>query len=172
MKLVIPSQLIPRLKAELRRGGRSEIGGVLVGEHIGTDFFRLVDFSVQYSGGTRAHFVRDVAHNQAFLNSFFEKTGHDYQRFNYIGEWHSHPQFQVTPSVEDIATMRDIIFDPNVGVNFAILLITRLNKSRIELSATLFTAENQPNLLTLEIEKPISDRGFLAKFKQLFCLEK
>jgi hypothetical protein len=50
-----------------------------------------VDISFQKRGGTFAHFVRDPTHHKAFLTDFFASTGKDYKRFNYLGEWHSHP---------------------------------------------------------------------------------
>jgi len=50
MKLLLPPKIIRRVRRELR-GRWREIGGVLVGEHVGTDTFRIVDFSVQRKGG-------------------------------------------------------------------------------------------------------------------------
>jgi integrative and conjugative element protein (TIGR02256 family) len=136
--------VIKRLKRRLR-GRSNEIGGVMVGEHVGADMFRVVDISFQRRGGTIAHFVRDPAHHKAFLAEFFNKTGHEYKRFNYIGEWHSHPAFTPLPSGEDFATMYDIVEDPDVGVNFAVLIIARLRGwNGLELSATLFRAGVAP----------------------------
>ena len=85
MKLLLPQAIIDRLRRELH-GRDREIGGVLVGEHVSEDIFRVVDLSVQISGGTGAHFVRDPELAKAFLEEFFTHTGHDYQRLNYIGE--------------------------------------------------------------------------------------
>jgi integrative and conjugative element protein (TIGR02256 family) len=136
--------VIKRLKRRLR-GRFNEIGGVMVGEHVAADTFRVVDISFQRRGGTIAHFVRDPAHHKAFLADFFKKTGHDYKRFNYIGEWHSHPAFRPLPSGEDFATMYDIVEDSDVGVNFAVLIIARLRSwNGLELSATLFRVGVMP----------------------------
>src|SRR5882757_1955172 len=119
MKLLIPLKIVKRIRRELR-GRLREIGGVLVGEHVTADTFRIVDMSVQRGGGTVVHFVRDAEQAKAFLAGFFGRTGHDYRRFNYIGEWHSHPSFRPLPSGEDFATMYELLEDTDVGVNFLI----------------------------------------------------
>jgi integrative and conjugative element protein (TIGR02256 family) len=171
MKLLLPIRLIDRLKRELRRGKSSEIGGVLVGEHVAGDTFRIIDLSVQLSGGTAAHFVRDPALAKSFLDDFFKRTGNAYKRFNYIGEWHTHPSFTPLPSSEDCTTMIDLIHDPAVGVNFAVLVIVRLRRwSGIELSATLFRQDTMLGSVNVEVEydKPQEKRGALAFIRQLF----
>jgi [CysO sulfur-carrier protein]-S-L-cysteine hydrolase len=152
MKLLLPLPVIKRLKRELR--GRSrEIGGVLVGEHIATDTFSIADISFQRRGGTTAHFVRDPKHHRDFLAEFFARTGNDYQRFNYIGEWHSHPAVEPLPSGPDFVTMFDLVEDTDVGVNFAVLIIVRLHRwGRLELSATLFRLGVIPESISIEVE--------------------
>jgi proteasome lid subunit RPN8/RPN11 len=152
MKLLLPLRIIKRLKRKLR-GRLREVGGIIVGEHVGTDTFRIVDVSFQKRGGTIAHFVRDPAHHKAFLDEFFGSTGKDYTRFNYLGEWHSHPAFEPLPSGEDFATMYDLVDDSSVGVNFAILIIARLKSWRmLELSATLFRAGYIPEAIQVEVD--------------------
>ena len=126
------------------------------------------NFLLQHSGGTRSHFVRDVKHNKAFLEDFFARTGKDYQRFNYLGEWHSHPLFAPTPSAEDLRTMWDIVRDPQVGANFVILLIVRLERSNLEMSATLFVQNYPQAMLTVELEPAPPSSGWWATIKKLF----
>lgn len=129
------------------------MGGILVGEHMGFDQFRIIDISFQKSGGALAHFVRDPKHHKAFLADFFARTGNDYQRFNYIGEWHSHPLFEPIPSDKDIRTMSQLVIDPDVGVNFAVLIIVRLRGwSRLRISSTMFQPGRIPEDVAVEIE--------------------
>ena len=152
MKLLLPQRVIKRLKRKLR-GRINEVGGVMVGEHVGADIFRIVDISFQKRGGTIAHFVRDPAHHKAFLAEFFKRTRNDYKRFNYIGEWHSHPAFNPLPSSEDFITMYEIVEDPDVGVNFAVLIIARLRGWRgLEFSATLFRAGMAPEPVEVSVD--------------------
>src|SRR6266516_1696846 len=103
INLHLESNHVMKLAQELRRSGRREIGGVLVGEHIGIDNFRLVDFSVQRSGGTQACFVRRPEEHHQFMEAFFSRTGNEFERFNYLGEWHSHPSFPAYPSTVDVS---------------------------------------------------------------------
>lgn len=164
MKLLLPSKLIGQMRSKLR--GRSyEIGGVLVGEHVNGDIFRVVDLSFQLSGGSIAHFVRDHEHAQAFIAKFFAKTDQQYARFNYLGEWHSHPLFMALPSPEDHRSMEGILRNSKVGVDFVVLIIARLGeKSRVEISATLFRKGLAASEVDIEIEAPDSDN---TPFKRL-----
>src|SRR5262245_2536321 len=102
MKLLVPTRIARRLARELRRAGHREIGGVLMGEHIGDDAFRVADMTVQRSGGSQTCFVRRPHEHKRALDRFFERTGGDYARFNYLGEWHSHPSFAPVPSGTDL----------------------------------------------------------------------
>jgi [CysO sulfur-carrier protein]-S-L-cysteine hydrolase len=158
MKLLLPASILTRLRRELRAAGRREIGGLLMGEHVQDDVFRIVDLTVQHTGGTAACFIRHPNEHQAELDHFFERTGADYRRFNYLGEWHSHPSFQPLPSSTDVDTMQSIVGDPTVGVHFLSLLIVKLSGRRIvQMSATVFCPEYHPVAVEVEVEDVNAD---------------
>jgi hypothetical protein len=118
---------------------------LLMGADLGSEIFRVVDITVQHSRGTHACFTREPSEHRAQLQAFFDRTGCDYQRYNYLGEWHSHPSFEVLPSTVDIATMWSIVADPSVGAHFLVLLIVRLADVKgIEASATVFRLHSAP----------------------------
>ena len=152
MKILLAPQIVKRLRHELRRAGRREIGGLLMGEDLGAGLFRVVDISVQRSGGTHACFIRNPKDHQAYQQAFFSRTGEDYARFNYLGEWHSHPSFDVLPSGPDIETMQSIVSDPTVGANFLTLLIARLSGKQLEATATVFMSSTAPFCVPLSAE--------------------
>ena len=127
MQILLPPDIIQRLSAALGRAGVREIGGILMGEQIGENIFRVKNITVQQHGGSFAAFVRMVLDVIAPLTDFFRATNNNYTRFNYLGEWHCHPSFVPKPSSRDRETMRSIVDDPQVGANFAVLLIVRLN---------------------------------------------
>ena len=78
------------------------------------------------------------------LKRFFWRTGYNYRKFNYLGEWHSHPSFRPTPSRQDTQSMLEIVTDSDTGANFAILLIVRLKDvQEIEATATVFFPEDK-----------------------------
>lgn len=153
MQLLVPQAILERLLVELRRGGRREIGGLLMGEHVAESVFRVVDLSIQRSGGSVACFVRDPADHQSQLDLFFRNHGQDYTRFNYLGEWHSHPLFTPSPSPTDVETMQSIVEDRAVGANFLILMIVRLGwRRQLQLSATAFARQSAPVAVVVGVE--------------------
>jgi proteasome lid subunit RPN8/RPN11 len=126
MRIELARDIEPRLSKELRKAGKREIGGMLLAEQLAPSRFRVVDFSIDSFSGSHTTFRRDpIAHRQT-LDEFFQRTGKDFERFNYLGEWHSHPSFSVRPSIDDIRTMIELVEDRNSIINFAVLLIIRL----------------------------------------------
>jgi integrative and conjugative element protein (TIGR02256 family) len=139
VKLLIPANIAVDMTDLLRRRGLTETGGVLMGEHVGPDAFRVIDYTSQRGRATFASFLRVPQRHIRKLRGFFRRTGHDYQRFNYLGEWHSHPSFSVEPSQTDLRSMVDLINDPGTAATFAVLLIVRLGtESSLEIGAYLF----------------------------------
>jgi len=109
-----------------------------MGEQVAPDHFRIVDFSVDDKTGTAAHFVRSPEHHAEALESFFQKTGSDFKRYNYLGEWHSHPSFPVRPSQKDIMSMQSLVHRER-DIDFSALLIVRLRYFfRFEAAAYMF----------------------------------
>jgi len=155
MQLLVARPVIKRLECELRRAGRREIGGLLMGEHVRDELFRLVELSVQRGGGTDACFIRRPSDHEAQLEKFFAQTGNDYTRFNYLGEWHSHPSFDPLPSDTDISAMQSMVEDPDVGVNFLVLLVCRMASGRgrvLEMTSTAFRAGAPPLAVPISVE--------------------
>src|SRR3954471_14861148 len=110
LTLILPSELSTRIKKALRDASSREVGGILMAEHVGLETFSFSELTI-HRRGTFASFVRRVEDALGFLRAFFRLKNHDYTRFNYIGEWHSHPSFAPVPSATDDASMREIIAD-------------------------------------------------------------
>jgi proteasome lid subunit RPN8/RPN11 len=145
----LPSEQRARFRKCLRRAGRREIGGILMGEQVAPDHFRIVDFSVDATTGTAAHFVRSPHHHAEALEAFFQKTGSDFRRFNYLGEWHSHPSFPVRPSREDMTSMQSLV-DGERYIDFSALMIVRLRcLLLLEASAYMFIRHRVPGHVAL-----------------------
>jgi len=145
LELVLPLSIIDRMKVSLARAVDREIGGVLVARQIVPGCFEIVDFSVDEQTGERAHFVRDPALHNSFLDEFFARTGHDYAHYNYIGEWHSHPHLSVTPSITDLGSMEDLV-NGERNIPFAALLIVRSDtSSEFMATATFHQREMYPS---------------------------
>jgi len=143
MQLLVPPEITSQLVDALTQAGRQEIGGILMGQHVGADTFRVMEVTVQRRGGTFAAFIRIVADILAPLRAFFDATKHDYTRFNYLGEWHSHHSFALEPSERDHMTMYDMVMDSQLGAHFVVLLLVKLNNvGQLQGSVTVY----QPNI--------------------------
>jgi hypothetical protein len=110
------------------RAGDSETGGMLFGEHVAEREFTIVEATV-HAIGLFASFVRLIKDGLTRLDQFFRRTRYDYTRFNYLGEWHSHPSFALHPSPVDSATMQAIVDEPSTGALFVVLLIVKLDSN-------------------------------------------
>jgi proteasome lid subunit RPN8/RPN11 len=144
MKLLLPDTVENQLKRELRAAGRREIGGVLLGELVGPGVFRVAEITIQRTGGTSSTFVRIPRLHTEAIQAFFRRTGHRYERFNYLGEWHSHPSYPTRPSGSDLRAMEDILCNRAMAVNFAVLSIVKISAaSSFEISSYAFVPETR-----------------------------
>ena len=142
LTLILQSNVTQTLEAALEKAGRREVGGVLMAEHVGVNEFTITDLTV-HKRGALASFVRRIEEALSSLVSFFARTHHDYARFNYIGEWHSHPCFELEPSPKDDASMIEIVLDPKVGAKFAVLLLVKLDlDSRLQANGHLYLPDS------------------------------
>jgi proteasome lid subunit RPN8/RPN11 len=142
MRLLLPDAIEKQMKSELHAAGRREIGGVLLGELVGPAVFRVVEITVQRSGGTSSAFVRIPRLHIEDIRGFFDRTGHQYERFNYLGEWHSHPSYPTRPSGSDVRAMNEIVRNPSMAVNFAVLSIVKIPAAAgFEISSYVFAPD-------------------------------
>lgn len=124
--LTLPPDVTTKVESALLRSGKREIGGVMMAEHVGVNMFVVRQITV-HRRGTFASFVRRIEEAWSTLARFFDKTKRDYERFNYIGEWHSHPSFEPLPSDRDHRSMEEIVSDHSVGAHFVALMIVKLS---------------------------------------------
>jgi proteasome lid subunit RPN8/RPN11 len=125
LTLILPPQITERIQTGLLNAGRREIGGVLMAEHVNHNEFEVREITI-HKLGAFAFFVRAIEDAMGQIALFFQKTNRDYVRFNYIGEWHSHPSFEAVPSGKDDESMREIVQDTKVGAHFVVLLVVKL----------------------------------------------
>lgn len=152
MKIAVAADQTGKLVAALKRAGIKETGGQLFGEQLAPSNFRVTELTVQSRPGTFARFVVDLLQAAKDAVRFFERTEHRYTRYNYIGEWHSHPSFAVQPSGSDVAAMRGIVSDPRFAGSFSILMIVRLDAETLTASAWVFDPQGAEHPVTLEVE--------------------
>lgn len=160
MKLRIEKKTLEAVQAALRKAGVNEIGGVLFGEHVGDEDFRVREIAFQRRSGDEMTFQRAPREAKRSLERLSAAYGDNYARFNYLGEWHSHPNAPAIPSQRDCFTMRELLTDPATDANFLVLLIVRENAaSDLELSANAFLASGHVLVCDIEIEEQTEDKA-------------
>lgn len=153
MRLLLPVDKLAPVGRALAKAGDDEIGGQIFGEQLAVSVFRVTEITIQRRGGTLSRFKVDLGQAMRQAASFFRRTRHRYNRFNYIGEWHSHPNFAVRPSGTDDATMQTLTTDRDFRGNFAVLMILRLDADSLRLGAWVFNRAGERSDVTLEIEQ-------------------
>jgi hypothetical protein len=133
----LPPSVQETMTAACRRAGVRETGGMLFGEHVRDDEFRVVEATAG-GAGSFATFLRELVEGLSRLEDFFRRTRRDYQRFNYLGEWHSHPSFALHPSGTDDDSMFDIVNDPATGARFAVSIIVKLANGDLQAQAFVY----------------------------------
>lgn len=130
IEIVVADACVAKLRRELARAGSNEIGGVLAAENLGDARFLILDLSVQRDGNF-ASFSRSSPGHGRFIRRFLERRGRDYERFNYLGEWHSHPSFPAMPSQPDLRQMQRLIEEPGQRAQFLALLVVKLGRAGV-----------------------------------------
>jgi [CysO sulfur-carrier protein]-S-L-cysteine hydrolase len=121
---------IPRASAAERAGlglphaSLLEAGGVMMGEDLGQNTFRVTDVSLTI--GEPDRYDLDPAEHQPFVEAFRAKFPDD-RRFGMIGSWHSHPSGEPEPSAGDLQTLKDTVTHPSTDLAFKVLLIVCLD---------------------------------------------
>lgn len=85
LSLILPPEVVEIFLVALQKAGCHEVGGILMGEHVGQNKFKVTNVTVHRRGGI-ASFVRCIEDAIGKLRLFFRQTEYDYQRFNYLGE--------------------------------------------------------------------------------------
>ncbi|WP_461640536.1 Mov34/MPN/PAD-1 family protein [Labilibaculum euxinus] len=135
-----------KIERALRKSGDFETGGILIGKKIEDKSFEIVDVSVSDEDNKYSitSFIRGIKKSDMLLRKHYKrKSGY------YIGEWHSHPKFSLSPSCQDIATMIGILADDNYGVTFNILMITKMNNNKLDYQGYFFH-KNLNEIIVLE----------------------
>lgn len=125
IEVALSDTCVQTLKRALQAAGSKEIGGVLAAEQLGDGRFVVVDLSIQ-SDGTSSNFQRDPVQHRKFIQRFHSRMGRNPERFNYLGEWHSHPSYPAIPSEVDVQQMQDLVEDDEQVSTFLVLMVVKL----------------------------------------------
>lgn len=103
----------------------NESGGVLLG-YIYGDHDRIVKTSNPsvYDSWSPLTFNRSKDYAQKQINRCWQKSG---GYMNYLGEWHTHPEKNPTPSSQDKSMIKDIVKHNKMQIDYAYLIIVGSN---------------------------------------------
>ena len=107
----------------------NEIGGILTGSIISEKRIRISNVSMPCSikrFANRYKFVRDAAKANEFIKRDFEQSVHTRV---YVGEWHTHPEENPSPSSVDIDSIVDIYNRSDIVINGVFLIIVGLKSN-------------------------------------------
>lgn len=120
LKFEIKQEAIDQLTTYAQHEG-NELCGVLTGSQIGNNYFRISKVSPPcIAQNSRCRCERDAKAANAFISQDFEQSGHT--RI-YIGEWHTHPEPNPTPSGTDRNSIVKTFFTSDIGIPFLIMAI-------------------------------------------------
>ncbi len=125
---------------------------MLFAQHVSQNTFQVLEATVE-KAGTISRFIRGLKYSLKQLQRFFAQHNHKYTEFNYLGEWHSHPSFGLTPSPTDNETMMDMVADPEVGANFAILVIVKIKDGQLTGNAWVYYPTGERASCMLDFQK-------------------
>lgn len=151
MRIRLTRESFYDLRQALERGGIRETGGQLFGEQIAPSDFVVTRLTVQHQVGSFSRFVVDIVQAMRDALEFFRSTNRQFARFNYIGEWHSHPSFAIEPSHTDTTAMRDIVNDADFRGHFAVLVIARLQEASVSCGGWVFDRCGGAEPVTIEV---------------------
>jgi len=122
-------EFTPGVLADLNKyrqfGKRKEAGGILLGQVF--DDRVLIDEITLPSIWDRAgklFFIRNVRKAQKEVNKTWVKSG---GKRIYLGEWHTHPEVNPTPSSDDKKLILNMLKDTKMEIDFLFLVIVGLD---------------------------------------------
>ena len=159
MRIRIERRTIDDWVKHLKRAGPREIGGVLFGEQIDEGYFRIVEATRQrFWSGTYDRFCRKGTQARKNILSLHRRYGRQAKRFNYFGEWHSHPNAPVVPSLCDEMTMTHLLAEQAGAVNFLVLVVVRISHVGVlEIGALAYLASGHILPCEVEVDTKVRD---------------
>ena len=116
----IKQEVVEELKGYTQRDG-DELCGVLMGTQVGDNLYRISKISPPcIKSHARCGCERDAAMANRFIEEDYNQS--EYTRF-YIGEWHTHPEDNPTPSSIDYSSIKDNYQSASLVVPFLIMII-------------------------------------------------
>jgi len=129
-------EMVEKSKAKLP----NETGGVIVGKYDRHKvFIKAISDQGPNALATPVSFLRDGVYSQQFL---IDKTMED-PSVLYVGEWHSHPSEQESPSQKDIKGMIEIANSPDYRTSHPILVVVAIAEEKTLITFTCIAPDGR-----------------------------
>jgi proteasome lid subunit RPN8/RPN11 len=150
LEIIIPKKISLILIKQISKHSPLETKGALFAEDLGNDTFKIDGVYLEPKPGTTT-FVK-LYINQEYVS--FQKNYHkfrknNFSKYNYIGDWHSHPLFECLPSSYDVSEVEEDIKKSNAI--FLVQLILKVLKGRLVGNAFYYTRETSAKKIKLTI---------------------
>lgn len=121
LTVIIAQTALETMQELIKRNPKIETGGVLVGKITN----RTIEVVSVLGPGPKAiqkatEFKKDVDFCQKYLDEQYQKSGH---QLVYVGEWHSHPSLNNSPSATDIRSLSEIAFQKDYLTENPLMII-------------------------------------------------
>ena len=148
--LIIETKLLEKLYGYVQVGSAPENGGVLLGKkHIESETYFVTDLSVPSSKDIKRRF--SFIRNKDVAQKLIDQRWKDSDGVeNYLGEWHTHPEMNPTPSSVDKKLINTIIEDKSNVFSKVFLIILGIDKS---IYVGLANADRSKKIIDFKIVK-------------------
>ena len=152
MEIIIPKKISLKLKKQISKYSPLETKGALFAEDLGNDTFRIDEVYLEPKPGTTT-FVKLFINQEyvSFQKNYHKLRKNNFSKFNFIGDWHSHPLFECFPSSYDIREVEEDIKKSNAI--FLVQLILKVIKGKLIGNAFYYTRGLSAKKITLTIQE-------------------
>ncbi len=151
MKIIIPQKITKIIYNQVKKHSPNETKGALFARRINDELFEIDAVYLEKKIGSFAFVVLENNSKYKEFQKKYNKTHHfDFKNHNYIGDWHSHPSFELIPSGYDIKEVQNDLEKSNA--NFLIQIIVKVSNDRLIGNAFLYDNNKSAEKIELIIE--------------------
>lgn len=151
MKIIVKKEVADKIKKAVKKAGKKEIKGACFAEKIDDNIFEIEDVYISKIGSFSFSNLVVSFKYRMFENKYFKKHSNDYEKHNYIGDWHSHPSFELVPSSYDKKEVIDELSKSNA--HFLIQIIVKISNENLQMKCYHYNLNTIATPCEIIIEK-------------------
>jgi len=150
LEIIIPKEITLRLIKQISKYSPLETKGALFAEDLGNDTFKIDEVYLEPKPGTTTFVKLYINHEYVtFQKNYHKLRKNNFSKYNYIGDWHSHPLFECFPSSYDVSEVEKDMKQSNAI--FLVQLILKVLKGKLVGNAFYYTRETSAKKIKLTI---------------------